>query len=80
MKGGLRAILLTFIVLLTSSSGCFGKDEKIENIDQTTYPSIWDRHALEWNTSHTHSFLLEKGPHTALDVQEAFIDIDTTGV
>ena len=80
MRAGFRAILLTFILLCTPLSGCFGEDKKTEITEETTYPSIWDRHTLDWNTSHTHSFLLEQGPHHALDVQEAYIDIDTTGV
>ena len=43
------------------------------------YPSIWITF-LEWNTTHTHSFVLEPGPHYSLDVQEATIEVDTTGV
>ena len=68
------------ILIITSLSGCFGAEEEaIKQIDEN-YPSIWDRHTLEWNTTHTHSFLLDQGPYYALDVQEANIEVDTTGV
>ena len=30
--------------------------------------------------SGTHSYLMKKGPYEALDVQEAFIDVDTSSV
>ena len=45
-----------------------------------SYPSIWDRHSLEWQTNHTYSFLLEPGPYEALEVMEAFIEVDTSEV
>ena len=47
---------------------------------EVAYPSIWDRHTLEWQTNGTMSYLLEAGPHTALEVQEAFIEVDTSEV
>ena len=47
---------------------------------ETQYPSIWDRHTMEWDTSGSYSLLLEPGPHSALEVQEAFIDVDTSDV
>ena len=71
---------LIALLLVTSLSGCFGAEEAASNTNESTYPEIWDRHTLEWNTSHTHSFLLEPGPHSVLDVQEATIEVDTTGV
>jgi len=75
------AILFTILLLATPLSGCFGEDELpiIEPVDDT-YPTIWDRHTLEWNTNHTHSFLLYPGPHYALEVQEQNIEVDTTGI
>ena len=79
----MRYTLVTYITILlfisTSFSGCFGNDEILIE-DPSYYPQIWDRHTLEWNTSHTHSFLLEPGPHHALEVQEANIEVDTTGL
>ena len=72
--------LIILLLLGTSLSGCFGKEEVLIQEEETAYPSIWDRHLLEWNTTHTHSFVLEPGPHYSLDVQEATIEVDTTGV
>ena len=72
--------LIILLLLGASLSGCFGKEEVLIQEEETAYPSIWDRHLLEWNTTHTHSFVLEPGPHYSLDVQEATIEVDTTGV
>ena len=80
MNRELRAIILSFILLLIPFSGCLGNDEKTDNSEEDYYPSIWDRNTLEWNTTHTHSFLLNPGPHYALEVQEATIDVNTAGV
>ena len=74
------ASCLIALLLMCSLSGCFGEEGAIQKTGNETYPDIWDRHTLEWNTSHTHSFLLNPGPHYALDVQEANIEVDTTGV
>ena len=72
--------LIILLLLGASLSGCFGKEEVLIQEEETAYPSIWDRHLLEWNTTHTHSFVLEPGPYFSLDVQEATIEVDTTGV
>ena len=73
MKG--RAWLLMILFFGASFSGCFGEETSSDDSDQTTYPSIWDRHTLEWNTTGTYSMILEQGPHTALPVQEAMISV-----
>ena len=75
----LTAPLIILLLLGASLSGCFGKEEVLTEVEEMAYPSIWDRHLLEWNTTHTHSFVLEPGPHYSLDVQEATIEVDTTG-
>ncbi len=76
----LKAIALT--ILLVSNSGClFWTDqEKAATPNEIKYPEIWERHTLLWNMSHSYSFVLEPGPNYALDVQEAFIDVDTSDV
>ena len=78
MKG--RAWLLMILFFGASFSGCFGEETSSDDSEQTTYPSIWDRHTLEWNTTGTYSMILEQGPHTALPVQEAMISVDTSEV
>ena len=72
--------LVILLFLGASLSGCFGKEEILNQEDEMPYPSIWERHLLEWNTTHTHSFILEPGPYFSLDVQEAMVEVDTTGV
>ena len=74
------ASCLIALLLMAGLTGCFGAEESANETMAEMYPSIWDRHSLDWNVSHTHSFLLDPGPHHALDVQETTIQVDTTGV
>ena len=75
------SLLMIGIILTMPLSGCFGAQSSIENEgDANPYPDIYERHTLGWNTTHTHSFVQESGPYHALDVQEATIEVDTTGV
>jgi predicted acyl esterase len=78
-RGGLSLVLVG-LMLCATLSGCFGAEEAKAAKDTSPYPDIRDRHTLEWNTTGTHSFVLEPGPYRALDVQEATIDVDTSGV
>tara|TARA_B100001758_G_scaffold247594_1_gene266097 strand:+ start:632 stop:2392 length:1761 start_codon:yes stop_codon:yes gene_type:complete len=63
-------------------SGCiFSNNSTTDEIsEKVTYPSIYDRHTLTWQDNHTFSYILEQGPHYALDVQEAFIEVDTSEI
>ena len=76
------ALLLAGLFLLAGSSGCISSvsDDGSPGGPEVSYPSIWDRHSLEWQTNHTYSFLLEPGPYEALEVMEAFIEVDTSEV
>ena len=71
---------IVLLLILTTLSGCFGAEESIPEEVELYYPDLYERHTLDWNTSYTHSFLLNPGPHYALDVQETTIEVDTTGV
>ena len=64
MKG--RAWLLMMLFFGASFTGCFGEETSSDNSDLTTYPSIWDRHTLEWNTTGTYSMVLEPVSYTHL--------------
>ena len=77
-----RPVGIVAVFLSALLSGCIFSDEPKtqSDMDQTQYPSIWDRHTMEWDTSGSYSLLLEPGPHSALEVQEAFIDVDTSEV
>ena len=77
-----RPVGIVTIFLSSLLSGCIFSDdpETQSDMGETLYPSIWDRHTLEWDTSGSYSLLLEPGPHSALGVQEAFIDVDTSEV
>lgn len=74
------AFALVLLMLCTPLAGCLGGEKAVQDDESPYYPPIEERHTLEWNTSHTHSFLLEPGPHEPLPVQEATITVDTTGV
>ena len=76
-----QAYLLVGLYILTVTSGCISSlNEDGNSNTEVSYPSIWDRHSLGWQTNHTFSFLLEPGPFYPLDVQEAFIEVDTSEV
>ena len=76
-----EALFMTCLVLTMSLSGCFGSEESSTDGDEETlYPDIYSRHTLDWNWSDSYSYVLEPGPYTALDVQEAFIEVDTSDI
>ena len=76
-----EALFMTCLVLTMSLSGCFGSDEAQEiGSEESLYPDIYSRHTLDWNWSDSYSYVLEPGPYTALEVQEAFIEVDTSDI
>jgi len=75
------ATVLVIIMLSSSIAGCFGEDIHPAPVEEPeTYPSIWDRHQIEWNMTHTFARVLKPGPYHALDVQEAYITVDTSSI
>ena len=82
MANRLHAFSIALIFILVSMSGCiFSNNSTTDEIsEKVTYPSIYDRHTLTWQDNHTFSYILEQGPHYALDVQEAFIEVDTSEI
>jgi hypothetical protein len=88
MKAGLQgkvmriAYLLVSLVLLGPMAGCFGGDlsNAINDDTEGMYPSIWQRQDLDWNWTDSYSYVLEPGPHYALEVQEATFEVDTSQV
>ena len=70
------SVAVVALLLSCALSGCIGSNDNTEN----SYPSIWERGNLEWDTSGTFSRVLETGPYYALDVQEAMIEVDTSSV
>ena len=70
------SVAVVTLLLSCALSGCIGSNDNAEN----SYPSIWERGNLEWDTSGTFSRVLETGPYYALDVQEAMIEVDTSSV
>jgi len=76
------AWLLVLLVLLGPLSGCLGASstggDTVEG--ESMYPEVWDRHQLDWNWTDSYSYVLEPGPYTALEVQEATFEVDTSAV
>ena len=75
------ALPLAILVFLTPLSGCFAEDITPEEEPiSSPYPDIYDRQNLDWNWTHSYSYVLEQGPYYALDVQSAFIEVDTSDI
>ena len=77
----IKATLLVALLLNVLLAGCFGSPETISKDAEpsSNYPDIHERHTLEWNWTGSYSRVLEDGPHEPLSVQEATIDVDTSG-
>ncbi len=77
----IKATLLVALLMNVLLSGCFGSPETAVQDDENTsnYPDIYERHTLEWNWTSSYSRVLEDGPHQPLSVQEATIEVDTSG-
>ena len=82
MTNRLHALSIALIFVLVSMSGCiFSDSSSTDKIpDEGEYPSIYDRNTLAWQDNHTFSYTLERGPYYSLDVQEAFIEVDTSEI
>ncbi len=75
-----QALFLSTLLLLMPLSGCLSGDEGTSQEGQDDmYPSVWERHTLDWNWTGSYARVLEDGPHEALPVQEATFEVDTTG-
>lgn len=75
-----QALFLSTLLLLMPLSGCLSEADASSKGDQDEmYPSVWERHTLEWNWTGSYARVLEDGPHEALPVQEATFEVDTTG-
>ncbi len=82
MANRLHALCIALIFVLVSMSGCIFSDTSTSDKipEKGEYPSIYDRHTLAWQDNHTFSYTLEQGPYYSLDVQEAFIEVDTSEI
>ena len=82
MANRLHALCIALIFVLVSMSGCIFSDTSTSDkiVEEDEYPSIYDRHTLAWQDNHTFSYTLEQGSYYSLDVQEAFIEVDTSEI
>ncbi|MGB0617068.1 MAG: CocE/NonD family hydrolase [Candidatus Poseidoniaceae archaeon] len=78
MRG--RAAVLALLVLCMPLSGCLSDAPSAEGDDVDDRLRLEDRHLVEWNWTGSYSRVLEDGPHTALPVQEALIEVDTSDI
>ena len=75
------AFLLSLLFLLLPLSGCFGSSEdEISPQAPPFYPDINDRQFLDWEWNGSYSVVLEQGPYTPLEVQEATFEVDTSDI
>jgi len=75
-----HAVFIAAMLLTLPISGCLSEDGAGTNdAPSNIYPSIWERHTLEWNWTGSYARVLQDGPYEALPVQEATFEVDTTG-
>ena len=76
-----QALFLAVLLLFMPLSGCLSDENSSDDEDMNGfYPSVWERHELDWNWTSSISYVLEPGPYEALEVQEATFEVDTSGV
>ncbi|MBJ29336.1 MAG: hypothetical protein CMB61_04680 [Euryarchaeota archaeon] len=82
IRAPMLCLLMSFLMLLSTISGCISGDNDQEgrSNSDSIYPSIWERHNLDWQMNHTFSYVLETGPYTHLEVREAYIEVDTSEI
>jgi hypothetical protein len=78
----LYAFAISAIIATSSISGCIltSKQVPVDESLETIYPSIYDRQNLQFQNNHTFSYTLEKGKYHALEVQETYIQVDTSDI
>ena len=80
MKQPNLSFTIAVILFIATLSGCLQNPEEDPLPIEEEYVSVKDRHLLDWDKTGSHSILLESGPHTALEVQEATFSVDTSSV
>jgi hypothetical protein len=78
MRG--HAVVLTLLVLCVPLSGCLSDPAGDNPTVDDGRLRLEDRHLVEWNWTGSYSRVLEDGPYTALPVQEALIEVDTSDI
>ena len=78
----LYAFAISAIIATSSISGCIltSKQVPVDESLEIIYPSIYDRQNLQFQNNHTFSYTLEKGKYHALEVQETYIQVDTSDI
>ena len=76
------AFAISVIIATSSISGCIltTKQVPVDESLEIIYPSIYDRQNLQFQNNHTFSYTLEKGKYHALEVQETYIQVDTSEI
>ena len=74
-----RTLGITALFLSALLSGCIFSEASDGPIDaeEVSYPPIWDRHTLEWETDGSYSLVLEKGPYSPLAVSYTHLTLPT---
>tara|TARA_B110000881_G_C18593883_1_gene529919 strand:+ start:1023 stop:2840 length:1818 start_codon:yes stop_codon:yes gene_type:complete len=81
MAGRAAPIALVLLLILTPLSGCFSSEETTNQEDgEVFYPPLEERYTEDWKWNHTFSYTLEEGPYHALEVQDAYITVDTSSI
>ena len=76
------AVIISLMFACVIFSGCiFSSTKETENHNtDLQYPSLNERYNLDFQDNHTFSYVLQKGSHFSLEVQEVFIEVDTSDI
>jgi len=73
-------LVVSLFIISAGHSGCIGLSGSDDQLEDNEFPSIWDRHTMDWDTSKKHSMVLSEGPFFSLEVKEELIEVDTSSV
>ena len=63
-------------MLLPISSGCFGESNESEVIEDSGYPSVWDRYDIEYQMDDVFSRVTINGTYEVDEVRSVYIEVD----
>jgi len=68
--------LIILTMILPIFSGCFGDSDESEIIEETGYPSVWDRYDVDYRSDDVFSRVTINGSYETDEVRSVFVEVD----